>query len=96
MKSIQFTPTGQLLFDQTNKIFGEDEGADYHKLTPEQKSILDYGMYINGDYGDNLFETIEDFALVIGGEEYQDAVKGAQKIIRKINKGIKLDLITIK
>ena len=96
MKSIQFTPTGQSLFDQTNQIFEDDEDADYYELTPEQQFILDCGMYINGAYSDNSFETIEDFALAIGGEEYQDAAEGADKVIKKINKGIELDLITIK
>jgi len=95
MKKIAFTSKGQSLFDITNQIIIDDEDADYHKLSSEQKLILDFGMYIEGGYGDNSFENIEDFALIIGGEEYQDAAKGAKKIIAKINKGIKQGLIEI-
>jgi len=95
MKKIAFTSKGQSLFDITNQIIIDDEDADYHKLSSEQKLILDFGMYIEGGYGDNSFENIEDFALIIGGEEYQDAAKGVKKIITKINKGIKQGLIEI-
>jgi uncharacterized protein YwgA len=95
MKNLKLSIVGKNLLDATNALFEQDPNTNYHKLTAQQKLICDLGMYVEGDYGINEFENIEDFALEIASEEYQDPEKGKDKIIRKINKAIKQDLVSI-
>ena len=95
MKSLKLSVVGEELLNATNALFVQDPNTNYHKLSAEQKLICDIGMYVEGDYGTNEFEEIEDFALVIASEEYKDPERGKSKIVNKIKKAIKQGLVTV-
>lgn len=95
MKSLKLSIVGEELLNATNALFVQNPNTNYHKLTAEQKLVCDIGMYVEGDYGVNEFEEIEDFALIIASEEYQDPEKGKKKIVNKISKAIKQGLVTV-
>jgi hypothetical protein len=95
MKKLELSVAGKELLDATNLLFEQNPNTNYYKLTAQQKLICDIGMYVEGDYGVNKFETIEDFALLISSAEYQDPERGKSKIINKINKAVKQNLVSI-
>ncbi len=95
MKSLKLSIVGEELLNATNALFVQDPNTNYHKLSAEQKLVCDIGMYVEGDYGVNEFEEIEDFALVVASEEYQNPERGKSKIVNKIKRAIKQGLVTI-
>ena len=93
-KKLTLTNLGEELLNTANKAFNQTE--DYNQLTPNHKLVCDMGMYVDGCYTENKFDTVKSFAYTIAELEYQNASVGVVEIERKINRAIKRGLVIVK
>ena len=103
MKKVKFTKQGKSDLKKLNKFsmvwdtpeyFTDEAPEDIHPysdLSNYDKLVFDMGMYINGAYCVNKFKTVEEFAKNISEGEGCTV----KKIIDKIEKSIKYEIITI-
>ena len=84
MKKLQLTQLGEEKLNKINDLILQD--VDYYDLSKEEKLVADIGMYVEEAYGENKFNTLEEFIEEAMSVEFVPEYITENRIKRRINK----------
>jgi hypothetical protein len=84
MKKLQLTKLGEVELDRINELIIQD--VDYHDLSKEDQLIADIGMYVDEAYGENQFNSLEEFIAEAMSVEFVPEYITEKRIKRRVNK----------
>jgi hypothetical protein len=83
MKKLQLTQLGEEKLDRINDIILQD--IDYHDLSKEEKLVADIGLYVDEAYGENKFNSLEEFVEDAMSIEFIPEHVTEKRIKRRVN-----------
>ena len=90
---IEFTKIG---LKELNRVQNKFEDVDdYYGLTENEQHIMDMMLYVEEGYGENEFETLNEFANEVAEIEYKDPIEGVILIVNKITTMINQGIIVL-
>jgi hypothetical protein len=84
MKKLQLTQLGEEKLDKITDLIIQD--VDYHDLSKEDQLIADIGMYVDEAYGENQFNSLEEFIAEAMSVEFVPEYITEKRIKRRVNK----------
>jgi hypothetical protein len=84
MKKLQLTQLGEEKLDRINDLVLQD--IDYHDLSKEEKLVADIGLYVDEAYGENKFNSLEEFVEDAMSVEFIPEYITEKRIKRRVNK----------
>jgi hypothetical protein len=83
MKKLQLTQLGEEKLDRINDLVLQD--IDYHDLSKEEKLVADIRLYIDEAYGENEFNSLEEFVEDAMSVEFIPEYITEKRIKRRVN-----------
>jgi hypothetical protein len=83
MKKLQLTQLGEEKLDKITDLIMQD--VDFHDLSKEEKLVADIGMYVDEAYGENQFNSLEEFIEDAMSVEFVPEYITEKRIKRRIN-----------
>lgn len=93
---LEMTKEFEIELEMINARIIEDESA-YDRLNKKEILITDADLYINGAYGENEFDNLEEWCTLVGELEYNPDYlkKNPTVVLDKVNRMIQEGIVVV-